>query len=84
MDLDSLFKERDIARATRKLEGLERYAEARAGFIAALDFAQLSANEKCAILTDDEALCETLAFGQLYLDHLADLAAHAPELLLAA
>lgn len=65
-----LFAERDPERAGRKLRALERYAERREGFVDALDFDALDRTTAGRIRHDDEALNETLAFGDLYLDHL--------------
>ncbi len=83
-DLDSLFRERSIAKAALLLASLERYAAKREMFLAALDLAELSREEADRIADDDDLLFEALAFGHFYLTHLADLEAHAPAIRLAA
>ncbi|RIA46406.1 hypothetical protein DFR49_0947 [Hephaestia caeni] len=65
-----LFAERDPERAQRILQALERYAERRECFISALDFDALDRSTAERILHDDTAIDETLAFGDLYLQHL--------------
>jgi len=65
-----LFAERDPERAERILQALERYAERRERFIGALDFDALDRSSVERILHDDRTIDETLAFGDLYLQHL--------------
>ena len=84
MQLDAIFQERDLDRASAMLDDLERHAEIRDGFLAGLALDQLSPNERYTINHDDEEIAETLAFAHFYLIHLADLEAHAPELTMAA
>lgn len=71
-----LFAERDPERAERILRALERYAERRERFVHALDFDALDRTTAGRIRHDNETLNETLAFGDLYLDHLSTFDDH--------
>ena len=46
MQLDAIFQERDLDRASAMLDDLERHAEIRDGFLAGLALDQLSPNER--------------------------------------
>lgn len=84
LDLDSLFCERDLARASARLAATEQFARTREGFLAGIDLAALEPKQRRAIRRDDADIAEALAFGRFYLIHLADLAAQAAALPLAA
>ncbi|NBW75868.1 MAG: hypothetical protein EBR34_08710 [Sphingomonadaceae bacterium] len=84
LDLEAPFRTRDPGEAAIRLDRLERQAETRDRFVAALDYDALSATEQHRLLADDEAVSEAIAFAHFYLIHLADVAAHAPDCRLAA
>ncbi|GGD81857.1 hypothetical protein [Croceicoccus mobilis] len=75
-----LFAERDIARANQKLDQLKRHAERRDRFIDALDLDALDAKTAFAILQEDDDLAENIAFGELYIHHIATLETQRAEI----
>jgi len=66
---------RDLDRAAQRLQDLERYADRRDQLLESLDFDSLGPNQPSRILADDEQISEDLAWGHLYLDHLAGMKA---------
>jgi hypothetical protein len=66
---------RDLDRAAQRLQDLERYADRRDQLLGGLDFDSLDANQLSRIFADDEQINEDLAWGQLYIDHLAGMEA---------
>jgi hypothetical protein len=66
---------RDLDRAAQRLQNLERYADRRDQLLASLDLDSLGPNQLSRIFADDEQINEDLAWGQLYLDHLAGMKA---------
>ena len=75
-----LFAERDAARAERKLNELTRFADRREQLLETIDLDALDRNTAYDILKTDEDLAETLAFGPLYIHHLATLEAQRAEI----
>lgn len=75
-----LFAERDIPRAERTMHQLERYVDRRERFVNAIDLDELDRETAFAILSDDDDLAETLAFGHLYLEHLYTLEAQRADI----
>lgn len=66
---------RDFDRAAQRLHDLERYAHRRDQLLAALDLDSLEPNQIARIFADDDQINEDLAFGHLYLNHLARMEA---------
>lgn len=66
---------RDLDSAAQRLQDLERYADRRDQLLEGLDFDSLGPNQLSRILADDDRINEDLAWGHLYLDHLARIAA---------
>lgn len=64
---------RDFDRAAQRLHDLERYADRREQLIETLDLDSLGPNQLARIFADDDRINEDLAFGHLYLDHLAGM-----------
>lgn len=75
-----LFAERDAARAERKLGELTRFAARREIMLETIDLDALDRNAAFDILETDEDLAETLAFGPIYVHHLATLEAQRAEI----
>lgn len=75
-----LFSERDAAAAARKLDDLVRFADRREQLLEHIDLDSLDRNTAFDILETDEALAETIAFGPIYVHHLATLEAHRAEI----
>ena len=75
-----LFTERNAARAKRKLDQLSRFAKRRDKLLDNIDLDALDRNTAFDILQTDETLAETLAFGPLYIHHLATLEAQRAEI----
>jgi hypothetical protein len=73
--MSSLFCERDLYRACDKLTALERFAKRRERFLDALDFEALDLQTQREIEMADELVNDDLAFGHLYVEHLAELIA---------
>jgi hypothetical protein len=66
---------RDLDRAAQRLQNLERYADRRDQLLASLDLDSLGPTQLSRIFADDEQINEDLAWGHLYIDHLAQMAA---------
>ncbi|WP_103727501.1 hypothetical protein [Novosphingobium sp. HII-3] len=64
---------RDLDRAAQRLHSLERYADRRVELIEALDLDSLGPSQVAQIFADDEQIDEDLAFGHLYIEHLAGM-----------
>ena len=75
-----LFAERDAAHAQRKLNNFTRFAERREQLLETIDLDALDRNTAFDILKTDEDLAETLAFGPIYVHHLATLEAQRAEI----
>ena len=75
-----LFSERDAASAARKLDQLVHFAERRETLLENIDLDALDRNTAFDILTTDEDLAETIAFGPIYVHHLATLEAQRAEI----
>ncbi|WP_297775914.1 hypothetical protein [uncultured Roseovarius sp.] len=75
-----LFSERDAASAARKLDQLVHFAERRETLLENIDLDALDKNTAFDILTTDEDLAETIAFGPIYVHHLATLEAQRAEI----
>ena len=75
-----LFAERDPARAERKLSEITRFAERREIMLETIDLDALDRNTAFDILETDERLAETLAFGPIYVHHLATLETQRAEI----
>ncbi|WP_103727316.1 hypothetical protein [Novosphingobium sp. HII-3] len=67
--------QRNIDRATHQLHALERYAERRDQLLGTLDLGSLEPTQLCRIFGEDEEISEALAWGQLYIAHLAQMEA---------
>lgn len=68
-----LFAERDAARAKYKLDQLNRFAARRELMLETINLDALDRNTAFDILETDEDLAETIAFGPIYVHHLATL-----------
>ena len=75
-----LFAERDVARAEHKLNELTRFADRREQLLEHIDLDALDRYTAFDIVETDENLAETLAFGTIYVHHLATLAAQRAEI----
>ena len=75
-----LFSERDAARATRKLDQLIQFADRREALLEHIDLDALDRHTAFDILETDEDLAETIAFGPIYVHHLATLEAQRAEI----
>lgn len=75
-----LFAERDAARAERKLGELNRFAARREIMLETIDLDALDRSTAFDILETDEDLAETIAFGPIYVHHLATLEAQRAEI----
>lgn len=64
---------RDLDRAFQRLQNLERYADRRDQLLATLDLDSLGPNQLARIFAHDEQINEDLAWGHLYLAHLAQM-----------
>ena len=73
--MTDLFSERDPLRVAVQLSALERFADRRERFLEHLDFAALDAQTCREVDMADAHLAETILFGQLYAQHLADMIA---------
>lgn len=73
MDIEAIFRQRDIAKAKAELAQLERFAAKRSSFLDGLDFREITPNQAFAIHERSDIIDETLGFADLYLAHLADM-----------
>jgi hypothetical protein len=64
---------RDFDRAAQRLHDLERYADRRDQLLERLDLDSLGRGELSRIFAEDDQIDEELAWGHLYLDHLAQM-----------
>lgn len=55
------------------LADLERFADRRAQLVASLDYEGMALSERVQVVADDERIAEHLAWGYLYVEHLADM-----------
>ncbi|MBA3895832.1 MAG: hypothetical protein H0X36_01555 [Sphingomonadaceae bacterium] len=78
--MSDLFSERDPQRVAQKLSALERFATRRDRFLERLDFHALGVQTCREIVMADNYLAETIMFGQLYAQHLADMIALGTQL----
>lgn len=79
IDLD-ITSERNFNRAATRLKDLERHADRRDQLMDTLDLNALGASQLYQIVQDQDAIEEALAWGHLYLDHLARMEALSIEL----
>ena len=75
-----LFAERDAARAERILVELTRFAARRETMLETIDLDAFDRHAAFDILETDEDLAETIAFGPIYVHHLATLEAQRAEI----
>jgi len=66
---------RSFDRAAQRLQDLERYADRRDQLLAGLDLDLLGPDQLSRIFAEDEQINEDLAWGHLYLAHLAEMEA---------
>ncbi|MGE4404409.1 hypothetical protein [Pseudomonas sp.] len=64
---------RDLVRAAERLEALNRYADRRDQLIGALGLDSLAPTQLSRIFADDDQIHEDLAWGHLYVAHLAQM-----------
>lgn len=75
-----LFAERDAARAERKLGELTRFAARREIMLETIDLESLDRSTAFDILETDEDLADTIAFGPIYVHHLATIETQRAEI----
>ena len=75
-----LFAERGAARGERILVELTRFAAWRETMLETIDLDALDRHAAFDILETDEDLAETIAFGPIYVHHLATLEAQRAEI----
>lgn len=73
MDIEAIFRQRDIAQAEATFSQLNRFAERRNECLDGLDFHQITASQTVEIHQRSDAIYEAIVFAELYLIHLADL-----------
>lgn len=73
--MTDIFSERDPLRVAAQLGALERFANRRERFLEYLDFAALDIQTCREVDRTDAHLAETIMFGHLYAQHLADMIA---------
>jgi len=66
---------RSFDRAAQRLQALERYADRREQLLGELDLDSLGPSQLSCIFVQDEQINEDLAWGHLYLAHLAEMEA---------
>jgi len=66
---------RDLDRAAQRLQNLERYADRRDQLLESLDLDLLGRDQLSRIFAEDEQINEDLAWGHLYISHLAEMEA---------
>ena len=66
---------RDLDRAAQRLHDLERYADRRDQVLEGLNLDLLGPDQLSRIFAEDEQINEDLAWGHLYLAHLAEMQA---------
>ncbi|EJL20428.1 hypothetical protein [Novosphingobium sp. AP12] len=66
---------RDLDRAAQRLQDLERYADRRGQLLETLDLDLLGPDQLSRIFAEDEQINEDLAWGHLYINHLAEMEA---------
>lgn len=64
---------RDLDRAAQPLQNLERYADRRDQLLETLDLDLLGRDQLSRIFAEDEQINEDLAWGHLYICHLAEM-----------
>lgn len=66
---------RDLGRAAQRLQDLERYAERRDQLLETLDRDLLGCDQLSRIFAEEEQINGDLAWGHLYICHLAEMEA---------
>lgn len=69
----AITSQHDFDRATQRLSDLERFADRRDQVLDTLDLRGLGPDQRDQIDNDDERINEDLAWGHLYLAHLAEM-----------
>jgi hypothetical protein len=69
----AITSQRDFDRAAQCLSDLERFADRRGQLLASIDVGSLCQGQRCQLIADDERIAEDLAWGHLYLEHLANM-----------
>lgn len=69
----AITSQRDFDCAVQCLSDLERFADRRAQLLASIDFESLCPGQRLQLIADDERIAEELAWGHLYLEHLANM-----------